>query len=137
MTLTNKRANENQGTSRDILLIQGIARKDKEAFRELFESYHKRVFRFAFKLISDFETANDVTSDVFVTIWEKASSFKANSPLPTWIFGITRNKVRTFFRRKLNYVDIDETNLSNDTRDTLDARGDIQYALNQLSLEHR
>ena len=34
-------------------------------------------------------------------------------------------------------MDIDKTNLSHDTRGTLDARGDIQYALNQLSLEHR
>ena len=137
MTLTNKRAKKNRRSTNETTLIHAVARKDKEALKQLFESYHKRVFRFAFKLTNDFETANDVTSDVFVTIWEKAGSYKGNSPLSTWIFGIARNKIRTHYRKKQHFVDIEETTLSNDTRDSINTRQDLKYALGHLSLEHR
>ena len=118
-------------------LIQAVARKEKEALEKLFESYHKRVFRFAYKLLNDYETAHDVTSDVFVTIWERASSFKGNSPASTWILGITRNKVRTFFRKRRRFTDLEDANVSRDTQETINARHDMECALRALSLEHR
>ena len=136
MTLTDKRAKRNP-TAAERNLIQAVARKDKEALKQLFETYHKRIFRFAFKLTNDMDAANDVTSDVFATIWEKAGSFRGNSPLSSWIFGITRNKVRALYRKKHTFVDINEANLSNDTRDAVNAREDLSYALSRLSPEHR
>ena len=137
MTLTDKRAKKNQEALNESVLIRAVARKDKEALRQLFESYHKRVFRFAYKLTNNYETANDVTSDVFVTIWEKAGSFKGNSPLSTWIFGIARNKIRSFYRKKQHFVDIEETNLADDTKNNIGLRQDMEYALSCLSTEHR
>ncbi len=137
MALTDKRAKENQEALNESALIRAVARKDKEALRKLFESYHKRVFRFAYKLTNDYEAANDITSDVFVTIWEKAGSFKGNSPLSTWIFGITRNKIRSLYRKKQIFVDIEEVNIATETKSTIGLRQDMQYALNRLSQEHR
>lgn len=118
-------------------MIQAVARKEKEALEKLFESYHKRVFRFAYKLLNDYEAAHDVTSDVFVTIWEKAGSFKGQSPVSAWIFGITRNKIRIHFRKRKRFMDLDKANVSYDTSDALDARHDLKYALKMLSLKHR
>ncbi len=137
MALTNKRAKKKSETRLETALIRAVARKDKEALKQLFESYHKRIFSFAYKLTNDFETANDITSDVFVTIWERAGSFKGDSPLSTWIFGITRNKVLTYYRNRHHFTNIDEANLSSDSGDQTDAREDIRYALGRLSLEHR
>ncbi len=127
----------NLASESDMALIQAITRKDKEALKQLFETYHKRIFRFAFKFTNDADTAKDVTSDVFITIWEKADSFKGNSPLSTWIFGITRNKIRTFYRKKHTFVDIEKTSLANDTRDIIHTREDLKNALDRLSVEHR
>ncbi len=127
----------NQRKTDERKLIQAVAHKDKEALKELFQIYHKRVFRYAFKMLGDYENANDITSDVFVTIWEKASSFKGYSSLSTWIFGITRNKTLTFFKKRRYHVDLKDTNFAHDSRETLHQRQDLQLALSTLSVEHR
>jgi RNA polymerase sigma-70 factor (ECF subfamily) len=136
MTLTKQRTKKAAAVSEEIL-IQAVARKDKEALKQLFEAYHKRIFRFAYKLTSDREAASDVTSDVFITIWEKANRFKGQSSLSTWIFGITRNKIRALYRKKLHFVDMERASLSNDTSNSIHLREDLKDALQHLSLEHR
>ena len=120
----------------DALLLSRITRKDKEALKQLFEIYHKRIFGFAYKMLNDYEAASDIASEVFVTIWEKAGSFKGKSSPSTWIFGITRNKVRVFYSKKRYFSDLDDANLANDTRKSLHQYQDLKLALNILSVEH-
>lgn len=38
------------------------------------------------------EDAEEITQDVFITIFQKAASFKGNSKVSTWIYRITINK---------------------------------------------
>jgi len=118
-------------------LIQAVANKNKEALKELFQIYHKRVFRYAFKMMGDYENADDITSEVFVTIWEKAASFKGHSSLSTWIFGITRNKILIFFTKRRRHVDLEDANCAHDSREMIHKHQDLQLALNTLSEEHR
>ena len=85
--------------SSDEELIEQILSGSKEAFELLYDTYFPRVYRFALKRLNDPGEAEDVTQEVFFTVFNALRSFQGNSALLVWIFGITRNTVNRRFRR--------------------------------------
>jgi RNA polymerase sigma-70 factor (ECF subfamily) len=83
----------------DADLVTHILRGSTEHFDMLYEAYFPRVYRFALKRLRDPAEAEDVTQEVFFTVFNALGSFQGNSSLLVWIFGITRNTVNRRFRR--------------------------------------
>jgi RNA polymerase sigma-70 factor (ECF subfamily) len=83
----------------DAELVAQIIAGDEAAFDLLYETYFKRVYRFALKRLGDPGEAEDVTQEVFMTVCRALPSYAGESALLVWIFGITRNKVNRRFRR--------------------------------------
>ena len=83
---------------RDLELVGRVLSGSAEAFDELYEGYFQRVYRFAIKRLGDPVEAEDVTQEVFETIFRVLPSYRGDSSLLVWIFGITRNKVNRRFR---------------------------------------
>jgi RNA polymerase sigma-70 factor (ECF subfamily) len=83
---------------RDRILVARILAGSRQHFDELYETYFHRVFRFAMKRLHDSAEAEDVTQEVFETIFKALPSYRGDSSLLVWIFGITRNKVNRRFR---------------------------------------
>jgi len=79
-------------------LVRQILAGSREHFDMLYQAYFPRVYRFALKRLRDTGEAEDVTQEVFITVYRALQSFKGNSSLLVWIFGITRNKVNRRFR---------------------------------------
>lgn len=82
----------------DAELVQQILAGSREHFEMLYEAYFPRVYRFALKRMRDTGEAEDVTQEVFVTVFRALKSYQGNSSLLVWIFGIARNKVNRRFR---------------------------------------
>jgi RNA polymerase sigma-70 factor (ECF subfamily) len=80
-------------------LVEQILAGSREHFDLLYETYFPRVYRFALKRLSDPGEAEDVAQEVFMTLMTALASFKGESTLLVWIFGVTRNKVNRRFRR--------------------------------------
>jgi len=80
-------------------LVAHVLRGSTEHFEMLYEAYFPRVYRFALKRLRDSAEAEDVTQEVFFTVFNALGSFQGNSSLLVWIFGITRNTVNRRFRR--------------------------------------
>ncbi len=81
-------------------LIEEVAlRRDREAFRALFDRYYPRVFVFVRRRLEDQELAREITSDVFLEVWASAPAFRGESKISTWIFGIARFKCLEASRR--------------------------------------
>jgi RNA polymerase sigma-70 factor (ECF subfamily) len=91
--------------SSDAELIQKILNGDVEAFDLLYDAYFPRVYRFALKRLRDAGEAEDVAQEVFFTVYNCLGSFKGDSRLLIWIFGITRNTVNRRFRKVRPRVD--------------------------------
>jgi RNA polymerase sigma-70 factor (ECF subfamily) len=85
-------------SARDRALVAGILAGSSTHFDELYEGYFPRVYRFALKRLGDTAEAEDVTQEVFETIFRALPSYRGDSSLLVWIFGITRNKVNRRFR---------------------------------------
>lgn len=78
---------------RDGELLRAVARdRNPDAFRALFDRYQSRVFVFVLRRVEDQELAREITSDVFLEVWSGASSFRGDSKISSWIFGIGRFK---------------------------------------------
>lgn len=82
----------------DAELVASILAGSREHFDLLYEAYFPRVYRFALKRLRDPGEAEDVTQEVFVTVFRSLHSYAGNSSLLVWMFGITRNKVNRRFR---------------------------------------
>ena len=103
-------------SARDRALVAGILAGSREHFDELYEGYFPRVYRFALKRLGDTAEAEDVTQEVFETIFQALPSYRGDSSLLVWIFGITRNKVNRRFRRRAPAPRVDRRRARRDAR---------------------
>ncbi len=85
----------------DSELIERITRRDTSALSELYDRYSRLVYSIALRVLGDAETAEEITQDVFVLVWQKASSYDLNQgKLMTWIASIARNRSIDQIRRR-------------------------------------
>lgn len=73
-------------------LIKKLKDGDEAAFRYVLETYQKMVLNCSFKFVRNVESAQDLTQEVFLEVFESIHSFKLNSKLSTWIYRITVTK---------------------------------------------
>lgn len=77
----------------DSTWLRAVARnRDASAHRALFDRYFAPVYVFIERRVEDRELARELTSDVFLEVWEQADRFRGDSKVSTWIFGIARFK---------------------------------------------
>jgi RNA polymerase sigma-70 factor (ECF subfamily) len=84
-------------------LVERIAqRRDRQAFVELFDHFAPRLKAFMLRGGADPETAEEITQEALVTVWNKAGQFdRSRAALSTWIFTIARNKRIDMLRRQI------------------------------------
>ena len=84
----------------DETLLRLIAHSHENALSEFYDRYSRLVYTVAMNVLSDPARAEEVTQDVFVRVWEKAETFRAEQGrVVTWLAGITRNRSIDIFRR--------------------------------------
>jgi RNA polymerase sigma-70 factor, ECF subfamily len=133
------------GRPSDENLIQAIATGSQAAMRTLYGRHHIRVFRFLVRLVSDLGRAEDLVSEVFLSVWRQADTFKNRSQVSTWILSIARFKALTALsRRRDSQLDEAATEMVADTADTpeqtvlhTDRNGQLRSCIAQMSHEHR
>lgn len=85
-------------TDRD--LLEKVAAGDREALRELYQCYHRRLASFLMRFTRRQDLVEEVINDTLYVVWCKASEFRGDSRLSTWIMGIAyRCALRTLRRR--------------------------------------
>lgn len=67
-------------------------------FEDLYAKYAAAVFRYALKCVGRRDVAEDVTSDVFLTLHRGMATIDT-SQLPGWLFAVARNKAIDYWRR--------------------------------------
>lgn len=96
----------------DAELIAAIARQDRDAFHAFYERYGARVLSYVRRLARQRELAEDVVQEVFLAVWRKAPSYRADrGDVPGWLYTMTRNKLVDFWRRKGGLVEDEDFDL--------------------------
>lgn len=91
------------------------------AFTKLLSDYSTKVYNLSFSILQNQEDAEDITQEVFTTIYLSIQQFKGESKLSTWIYRITVNKCQELIRKRsrkkrfgfLTSLDNTENNNSN------------------------
>lgn len=123
-------------------LIRRLARRDRQAMGELYDRFSRPIFAYLVRLIGDPAVAEELLQETMLLAWQKASTFRGDSQLSTWLFGIARNLARNTQRRRsrLSTMSLeDETSLvgSEGVASPAGQRLDLAQALARLSPEHR
>jgi RNA polymerase sigma-70 factor (ECF subfamily) len=89
------------GTSneRELELMRRIVLRDRDAFRDLYLIYHRRVARFLMRMTSRHELVEEIINDTLWTVWEKAADFRGASRVSTWIVGIAYRRALKALRQ--------------------------------------
>jgi RNA polymerase sigma-70 factor, ECF subfamily len=69
-------------------LLRRIGAREATAIEELYHLYHRRLARFLTRITSRYELTEEIINDTFWVIWQHADSFRGESRVSTWIFGI-------------------------------------------------
>lgn len=79
----------------------------------LYRKYSTPIFRYVMCRLPSRESAEDVTSDVFLVCIQGLSRFQGNSSFRTWLYAIARRKIADFWRQtyRLPEVAIDVVDL--------------------------
>ena len=91
-------ATEREGDETE--LIARAQKGDRRAFEILIERYHKRVYSVALGMVSDPESALDVSQEAFVKAYQSIGGFKGKSNFYTWIYRIAVNCSIDYLRRE-------------------------------------
>ena len=87
--------------ARELELIERVAQRDRRAFEELYNLYHRRLARFLTRLTRRYELAEEIINDTFWVVWQRAGDFRGASQVSTWILGIAyRRALKTLQRQR-------------------------------------
>jgi RNA polymerase sigma-70 factor, ECF subfamily len=73
---------------------------DEEAFKTLFELYHRRVYSLCWRMTRSAAEAEDLTQDALLLFFRKLPTFRGESTLATWLHRMVVNVVLMHLRKK-------------------------------------
>lgn len=77
----------------DSKLFKRLNYGDEQAFRLIYEKYHKPLFGLAFKYLQSKELAEDAVHDIFIKVWSKRKKLDSSGTLKHFLFTVTKNHV--------------------------------------------
>jgi RNA polymerase sigma-70 factor, ECF subfamily len=140
-------------------LVDAARKGDADAFRTLFERYHRRAYSLAYGVVHNADDALDVVQDAFIKAHKYLDKFEGTSSFYTWLYRIVMNLAIDHLRkhRKSRAVDFSDAAVREDDASVGDEallpkilgghpgralvdkeiRGRIEVALAELSDNHR
>jgi len=123
-------------------LISACRSMDQSAQRRLYDETVERVYRLIFRMVRNEDDAFDLTQEVYVRVFTRMGTFRADCSLATWIHRIAVNEVLAFLRRRqTEHRHLGSSGGRDLSRSVAcqaqDERLDVQAALDQLSEEDR
>lgn len=89
--------------SDEMLACQSLS-GDLEAFEELVNRYKNQVFGIIYRIIGQSQEAEDLTQEVFFTVYQKMYQFDTSKKFAPWIYRIATNSSISALRRKKKVV---------------------------------
>jgi RNA polymerase sigma-70 factor (ECF subfamily) len=124
-------------------LLERIDARDREAMREFFLLYYHRLARFLRRMTRRHELIDEMINDTLLVVWEKASNFRGDSRVSTWIMGIAYrcglNLLRSECRaeRRMVLPTTEDPHLQDPVAEQSELAELLERALESLSPDHR
>lgn len=87
----------------DIFLVEKCRRGESQAFDQLVIKYQKRIFNLTYRMLGNYEEANDLAQETFIRAYKKLGSFRKEASFYTWLYrlasNLCKNKLRQWQRQ--------------------------------------
>lgn len=74
--------------------------QSRDAFPAFIKMHQDRVYNVVLGMLQNQQDAEEITQDVFIEVYRKASAFKGDSSISTWLYRIAVNKSIDHLRSK-------------------------------------
>lgn len=119
------------------------AKKDIEAFCQLYDLYYPRIFGYILKRVANLEIAQDVASETFLKSMGNIQKFKWKGiSFASWLYRIASNEIANHFRKsKYRKVSLDKipslVATSNPAEDFIRAESELKKQKEFLELHQK
>lgn len=117
------------------VLIERLRSGDRTAFHELYSAMKIPVFTVIYRMVRKQETAEDITQDVFLRLYESPPDASVKNPA-AWIFRMARNLAIDSLRRK-SADGLTDDIACDSSEERICMRLDLDEAMRSLPLEQR
>jgi RNA polymerase sigma-70 factor, ECF subfamily len=83
----------------DLKLVLEILKGNIDSFNILVNKYELSILRFVYNTVRDRDAAEDITQEVFITVYNKLYTFNKEYKFSNWLFQIARNKCIDYVRK--------------------------------------
>ena len=80
-------------------LIVGAVNGRTDGFEELVRRYQRPITSYVFRMLGDYESALDVTQEVFIKVYNSLNKYSAEYKFSTWLYRIAHNAAVDHMRR--------------------------------------
>jgi RNA polymerase sigma-70 factor (ECF subfamily) len=71
--------------------VAASQRGDQDAFARLVQLHQRRVFNMVFRMVQNYEEANEIVQETFLAAWQGLPSFRGDARFSTWLYRIAYN----------------------------------------------
>jgi RNA polymerase sigma-70 factor (ECF subfamily) len=75
----------------DAALVAASKSGNQDAFALLVHRHQHRIFNLVFRILQQYDEANEVTQDTFLAAWQGLPSFRGDAQFSTWLYRIAYN----------------------------------------------
>ena len=130
-------------------LISRCQKGDQDALKEIFNQYHKKVYRIAYGVVRQREEALDIVQEVFIKLFRSIHQFRGKSQFYTYLYRMTMNTSIDHTRKmkKVSPLSMDEDEgfqFSDDAErrpdrilDHKELEARVKWAMDQLSPDQK
>ena len=74
------------------LLVKRVADGDRQAFEELYDLTSPRVYGMALRVIRDAGFSEEITQEVYLTVWRTAASYDTSGSVMAWLLTMAHRR---------------------------------------------
>lgn len=82
----------------EIDLLSSLKNGNRLAMEEIYHEYWEQVFDAAFKRLADDTIAQDITQEIFISLWENRNTIIVNTSLSAYFYGAVKYKVINYYK---------------------------------------
>ncbi|MEM1135958.1 MAG: RNA polymerase sigma factor [Bacteroidota bacterium] len=82
------------------LLLEKCIQGDRQAQFEIYQRYSKAMFNICFRIVNNFEEAEDILQEAFVSAFRNLAAFKGEATFGAWLKRIVVNHAINSLRKK-------------------------------------
>lgn len=124
-------------TDDDLTMVRRALAGEEAAFELLVRRHTDSVWRLAYSMLRQRESAEDVVQEVFVKAYRGLAEFRGDSQLRTWLLSITHRACIDHVRRAREVVSLEEVRAERARETDLATRITLEQAIEALPQDER